>query len=192
MNKAIKSIVLLIALLVARTASADVTTWANDPEIYDWSGAANLVLDGYTDYIIRIYKSVDNTINFGVNGGIAMPGSDDTYSGIQFNWNSAGLDGFCYQEVQNSDTTWGLTTGTKIYSVIFSQSPSSGYFAVVDGSLKTVSYTAGNMDYNAGGVNGGLVGSGGDWQAVPEPATIGLMAIGGGLAWLVRLKQRIG
>jgi hypothetical protein len=34
--------------------------------------------------------------------------------------------------------------------------------------------------------------SGSTWQAVPEPATFGLMALGGGIAWLVRLKQRIG
>jgi hypothetical protein len=31
----------------------------------------------------------------------------------------------------------------------------------------------------------------GDWQAVPEPATAMLLALGGGLAWLVRLKQRL-
>lgn len=181
--------IMTAAALAGSVRAADIT-WANDTEIYDWSGAANLVLESYTSYTIRLYKSTDANINFGLVGGVATNTADDVWTGIQFNWNSNGADGFGLAEIFNTDTLYGINEGNSIYSVIFNNSPNSGYFAIVDNVLKTVSYPAGLMTYDAGGVNGGLK-PGGDWQAIPEPATFMLFGLGGMGAWLIRRKNRM-
>jgi hypothetical protein len=192
MKKIIMAI-MLVMLMLTSAQSAQIT-WGNDPEIYDWSGSGNLVLETYTSYIVKLYKSVDSTINFGITGGIATNTADDVWTGYAFNWNSGGLDGLGADVISFSDTTWGINAADKIYSVIFNNSSvanqtGSGYFAIIDNTLATASYPAGNMNYNPGGVVGGLQGSGGDWQAVPEPATALLFGIGGMGAWMVRRSK---
>jgi len=183
---------ILMAMAIVLTIGVSVhgaqINWGNNLEIYKASGAADLVLDGDTSYFIRLYESTDDIIDFAIVGGAISLGND-TYSGIQFNWNSAGGDGFCYLELFNADTTYGINAGDKFYSVLFDTSLVAGNCAIVDASVATANYPAGIMTYDAGGVNGGMQ-PGGDWQAVPEPATFGLMAIGAGVAWLIRLKQR--
>jgi hypothetical protein len=190
-----KKIILVIAIIASMcgvSAQASSITWGNNVEIYDWSGAANLVLDSYTDYVIRLYESTDAVIDFDiVNGSVSL--GNDTWTGYVANWNSGGAGGFGAFVIQNADTTYGLAEGNSFYTVIFSSSAlDSGYCAVIDNSVATAAYPGGDMTYDPEGVTGGLQGAGGDWQAIPEPATFGLMAIGAGVAWLVRLKQRIG
>ena len=189
MRKAL--IAMMVAIAMTSSAKAAQIEWGNDPEIFDWSGAANLVLESYTSYSIRLYKSTDANINFGLVGGVATPTGDDTWTGISFNWNSAGADGFASAIIPSSDTTWGVNAGNKIYSVIFNNTPNSGYFAIIDSVLATVSYPGDAMTYNPGGVNGGLQSAGGDWQAIPEPATFALFGMGGIGAWLIRRKNRM-
>lgn len=184
---------MVAVILLATSAGASQIQWANDSEIYDWSGSGHLVLDSYTSYNVGLYKSVDVGIEFGLVGGIATNYSDDTWTGYEFSWNSQGADGFGADIVFFSDTTWGILPGDKIYSVIFtdmittSGTATNGYFAVIDDALATVNYTAGNMVYDPGGVNSGLVGGG--WQVVPEPATALLFGIGGMGAWLFRRSK---
>ena len=188
MNKILVTIIM--TLMMSVSAKASDVSWFNNTEIYKASGAANLVLDGDTSYFIRFYESADSVIDFSIVGGAISLGAD-TYTGIQFNWNSAGADGFCSWIINNADTTYGLNQGDKMYAVIFDTSLTAGNCAIVDDAVGTVNYIAGTFDYDPSGVNGGLQGAGGDWQAIPEPATFGLMAIGAGVAWLVRLKQRL-
>ncbi len=196
-----KKLLLCMALILTSTLSVNAAEieWANDPStlIYDWSGAGNLVLETYTSYIIRLYESVDDTINFGIVGVIATNTADDIWTGVAFNWASGGGDGAGYAQIFNTDTSFGINTGNKIYSVIFNNSSAAnqtgaGYFAIVDNALATVSYPGDAMSYNPGGVVGGLQGSGGDWQqvgAVPEPATALLFGIGGMGAWMIRRNK---
>jgi len=188
----IKLLKIAIVASIIPWVNADDITWANDTEIYDWSGASNLVLDTYTSYSIRIYKSVDDTIDFGlISPTLASVSNDDVWTGYSFAWNSGGADGFCYHNIFSSDTIWGINAGNKIYSVIFSDTPNSGYFAIIDNSLATVSYTAGLMSYDPGGVIGGLQSAGGDWQVIPEPATALLFILGSMGAWLVRRNNKM-
>jgi len=187
-----KKLVIALVLGVVCTSSvmASQITFGNAEEIvYDWSGGAIAVAE-LSGYVMRMYLSVDDTINFSAIGGVATNTGDDVWTGVTMDWASAGADGYTGNVVLGSDITYGIDAGEKVYTVIFSQSPTAGYFAVIDNSPWTVSYPAGNASYDAGGVVGGLQGAGGEWQAVPEPATFGLMAIGAGIAWLVRLKQR--
>jgi len=186
--------ILIIATIMTASAGASQISWANGTSIYDWSGAGNLVLESYTSYIIRLYKSVDSTINFEIVSGIATNTGDDIWTGVSFNWNSGGVDGDCAAEIFSSDTTWGINASDKIYCVIFNNSSvadgtGAGYFAIIDSVPVTVSYPGGVMTYDAGGVVGGLQGAGGDWQAVPEPATFLLFGIGGMGAWLIRRNK---
>ncbi len=190
-----KKIMAVVAIvMMAVSVNASQISWANGTSIYDWSGAGNLVFETYTSYIIKLYKSVDATIEFGIVGGIATNQSDDIWTGVAFNWQSGGLDGDCAATISSSDLTWGINAADKIYSVIFNNSSvanqtGSGYFAIIDDALATVSYPAGNMTYDPGGVVGGLQGAGGDWQAVPEPATALLFGIGGMGAWMIRRNK---
>jgi hypothetical protein len=182
---------IVVAIAVVTSANASQINWANDPEVYDWSGAGNLVLGTYSSYVVRLYESVDATINFGVVGGVATNTADDTWTGLQFNWNDGGGDnGFAAAELLASDSSYGVNEGDKVYSVIFSTGGS--YFAIIDSSLAAVSYPGAQMTYNPGGIVGGLQGAGGDWQqVVPEPATFLLFGIGGMGAWLVRRRNRL-
>jgi hypothetical protein len=191
-----KILAVLMVVALSLSVGASQITWLNNTEIYDWSGASNLVLDGYTNYIVRLYKSVDAVIEFGlISPSLAGVQSDDVWTGYAFNWNSQGADGFGADIVFSSDTTYGINAGDTIYSVIFNNSAAAGgagagYFAIIDNTLATVTYPGGIMSYDAGGVVGGLQGAGGDWQqVVPEPATALLFGIGGMGAWMVRRSK---
>jgi hypothetical protein len=194
MKKILTALTVMTLLFVSANASQ--INWGNDPEIYDWSGSGNLVLETYTDnYVIRLYESTNNVIDFGRVGNIATNYADDIWSGLQFNWASAGGDGFGTADLNGSDTIYGIDDGDKIYSVIFNsvnvanQTGAFGYFAIIDDAPKTVTYSGGMMTYNPGGLDGGLTSAGGGWQAVPEPATALLFGIGGMGAWLFRRNK---
>jgi hypothetical protein len=180
-----KKIVMAVVLIVAAcgiSVQAAQTDWANQTEIYDWFGVE--IPDAST-WIIRMYESADDQVNF----ALGLPGGNDSWSGVEFSWNSQGAPGFAVAIIDNSDTTYGFAQDNFCYSVIFNSSSfeAATKFAIIDDSMSIVNYGGGpSFSYDAGGVVAG------DWQAIPEPATFGLMALGGGIAWLVRLKQRIG
>jgi hypothetical protein len=189
-----KILATIITVVLITSAHAAQISWANGTDIYDWSGGANLVLETYTSYVIKLYKSTDANIEFGIVGGIATNQSDDIWTGVAFNWASGGLDGLGAATIFSSDSTYGINASDNIYSVIFNNSSvanqtGAGYFAIIDSSLALVSYPGGDMTYDAGGVVGGLQGAGGDWQAVPEPATALLFGIGGMGAWMIRRNK---
>jgi hypothetical protein len=176
----IVTVMTLFAVMFSANAGNDIQ-WYNRGEMYDWLG--NLMPED-SGCVIRMYTTVDDTINFGIVDGVATATGDDTYANMEFSLLSGGDVGLGYANMINST----ITAGSKIYSVIFSDSPTAGFYAIAAFSPTTLTqYTAESFLY----ITDKDVQQG-DWQAVPEPATFGLMAMGAGIAWLVRLKQRIG
>jgi hypothetical protein len=77
-------------------------------------------------------------------------------------------------------------------SGVFTTTPSSYSYLIID-DVNSIAHDSG-----AAGVGFGSDApydistvSANSWVAVPEPATALLLALGGGFAWLVRLKQRL-
>jgi len=90
-----------------------------------------------------------------------------------------------------SNSSQSTDEGKNVYTILVDNTSlgTAGNFIVLDSSPFAVP-SAGEppqvKDYELSGVAG-------SWQqVVPEPATAMLLALGGSLAWLVRLKQRLG
>jgi hypothetical protein len=179
MKKIVMVMVVMAAVVFSASAQNNIQ-WYNPGEMYDWLG--NLMPED-SGCVIRLYTTTDDTISFGIVDGVATTSGDDVWSGMEFSLLSGGDVGLGYADMTPST----ISAGAKIYSVIFSDSPTAGYFAIADNAVQTVSYVPDTFYY----ITDRDVQQG-DWQAIPEPATAMLLALGGGLAWLVRLKQRIG
>ncbi len=178
-----KKILLVIGLiLVALSAQAvNVAEWSYVPDL----GA------GYTQgWLVQMYQDVndDSTLSSLVFDTSAADGtftsagngSDDILLSVStaladakgsppLNWAALNVD--------------PGAAGTKVYTVIFNavDIDNATQGRIVDSSTWNV---VAETTYVQNSVNG-------SWQAVPEPATALLLALGGGLAWLVRMKQRM-
>lgn len=177
-------IVGLIALLTGSAAIADLT-WGYSANLTLWDASIS------AGYFVQMYQDVNSDSNLGSISAFDSLGvatgtgvSDDVLLGTftsslldvkgSISWTSAFTAG-----------DWGALMGQDVYSVIYDNSSiaAASFAVVVDAS----SATLGGSDpytYSQGTVDN-------SWVAVPEPATAMLLALGGGLAWLVRLKQRM-
>ncbi len=170
----------LVVIALACGVNASQLSWGNNEPIVNSLGVE---IPTSSTWLIRLYESVDADIEF----SLGAPSSDDTWTGMEFNWNdSLGVDGYITTVFNNSDSTYGVVDNDRMYSVMFNHNSlgSATQYAILDNSVASVLYAGGDYTYDPGGTVAG------DWQAVPEPATALLLALGGGIAWLVRLKQR--
>lgn len=173
-----KRLVLLFVLLGMTgyvQAAPPTIIWSNSAAIYDWTGT---LIPSNSSWIVRLYESTDSAINF----TDMLPSGDDTYTGNQFTFGSGGLtDGFCKKQISYPTN---IVNGDKVYSVIFNSADisTSTRWAVIDDSVATASLPL--FQYNPGGATAG------DWQVVPEPATVLLFGLGGMGAWLLRRNRK--
>lgn len=176
------SLAVLLAMLTSLSASAvNVSIWSYTGDLSS----------GYTGgWLVQMYADVNGdsdlsqlSFDTGAADGTFTAvgnGSDDTLLSITtaladakgsppLNWTRLNVD--------------PGAVGTKIYSVIFNAASigEATQGIIVDSSAWTVTPEG---VYTQSSVNG-------SWQAIPEPATAMLLALGGGMAWLVRMKQRI-
>jgi len=157
----------------------------------NWYNFASAIVDENGDdvlessnWIVRMYKSTDATINF----SLGAPTADDAWLNIEGSFGGAGSNGY-FSEILTGAALGDVSGGDDVYSVVFNNSiyGNATKYAILDGSLHPLESSFDPpVNYDTSGTIAG------DWQAVPEPATAMLLALGGGLAWLVRLKQRMG
>jgi hypothetical protein len=156
--------------------------------VLNWAYDGATVGSGYqAGWLVYMYQDVDDNTDLASlviynNGTLSQ--TDDMFTSISDTLEESSGNYFW--------ENYGIATAGQFYaySVIFNSASfeTATQYIVVDSSTTLLPNTDGisNGNYFISSNNG-------TWkniQAVPEPATAMLLALGGGLAWLVRLKQR--
>ena len=173
---------------------------------YLTSGNVN---DGAYVFSGGVYQSTDRASAITTYGTIyALPTEDEWYKAAYFKSDASGYslyaNGTDTAPVAGTDssydgtTPWVVGTGTMeqngtydMMGNVFEWMEDSA--GVIRGGRYLSNESALRSSYRSGTNPSGEIGSVGfrPVEVVPEPATALLLAIGGGVAWLVRLKQRL-
>jgi len=194
-----KSIVMCVVLSLAAIASAGLFDWYSDTY---FAAPATGVQVGY---VVALYQDVggDNSSLWNSATGQMVVNTDLTVS--------SGLNGMgndvllatsyvaepFFPAMALNASSLDLADNMEVYTVWFNNTSAgisiSSLGAVDDAATVNIGAVEAPDDafaYNIG--SDAANGSMGGVSVVPEPATAMLLAFGGGLAWLVRLKQRLG
>jgi len=181
MMKHIMMILACVGMLALCADAAIDVNWWNTVVLENRAGGTVTATD---NWLVQLYiDGGDNAISAYNEGDDLLIASAMISGG---NWYQDG-----YFSGSFSTSLSGLTDngGDKVFSRIFDASSigAASYYANIDDSLFTIttSSTPATDTYDTGGVVSG------DWQAVPEPASVMLLALGGGLTWMLRMKQRM-
>jgi len=183
-----KVIVAIMMIVIGMNASAALTiSWDYAANLVDWDASVQ------TGWLVQMYQDVNGDSSLGslafdttaADGTFTVSGngSDDVLLGSPLIGTTAGAAGlyvaFSYATVDAS-----AAENSDVYTVLFNASSigAATQGVILDSSTKSLGTGVGT--YAISSVDG-------SWQAVPEPATAMLLALGGGLAWLVRLKHRM-
>lgn len=123
--------------------------------------------------------------------------SNEVFSATGGQWSDVGADGSFYQAF-SYNSVGNPFNGQAIFTRIYNNSNWMDATYQADVGFTTINWPsatppspANTYYYNIGVVSGGLVGSGGSWYAVPEPATMGLFGLGAIGTWLIRRKKKL-
>ncbi|MBI9020321.1 MAG: PEP-CTERM sorting domain-containing protein [Verrucomicrobia bacterium] len=171
-----KKLIVATMLLGACLAHAGDVTWSGS-----FTSATQDGVDMIDNWFVGMYSGTFGSINI-ANLSENLEASTVIaidHSGPEFTWT---------EQIQAS--TVNVTDNIDVFTVIFNNTilENATSYLVVDSSA----FNVGAAVAPTPPVAYGLGDAAGTWQAVPEPATAMLLALGGGLAWLVRLKQRLG
>jgi hypothetical protein len=162
-------------------------SWRSQSTVADSSGTS---IPNASTWILRMYMSTDTMVEFSTS---ATPYDDDTYTGIERTWNTAGLPGY-FNIILTDPDLLGLAQGNNVYSVLYNANSRAGasMYCIIDGNSPSFATTVlPNMNpsgnYNVGGSIAG------DWVTiVPEPSTMALIACGAGVLVARRRKKKAG
>ena len=173
----------LISLLACGATYADLS-WGYDGDLLAWDTSIEI------GWLVQMYQDVssDSSLSsISAFSSLGAPSGSGVNDDILLNFTdslSLGKDNtYWFTDIPAGD--WSSYLGNNVYTVLYNSiSIATATEAVVlDGSSVTLGL-ADPSTYSIDSVNN-------NWVAVPEPATAMLLALGGGFAWLVRLKQRL-
>ena len=179
-----KVIVGLVVAAIASVASA---------ELINWAPSALLTVEGTVveaGWVIQMFQDV-NSDNTGTwydelvldNSGLST--TDD----ILFGASTLSMDAGGGNVVISTLANVSVDAGNNLYSVIFNSADmaTATAYAVFESTPYVVSAGSGVSLPNG---TMGVGAAAGSWQAIPEPATVGLMGVAGLGLFLARKKAR--
>jgi formylglycine-generating enzyme required for sulfatase activity len=183
----------------------------------NWLTSGDINLGAYV-FSGGVYQSTDRASAVTTYGTVyALPTEDEWYKAAYYTGDTGDLWSL-YANGTDTVPTWGTTDGWNYYNGYVNGDPNYTWTAGYGGEEQNGTYDImGNvwewMETSVGVFRGGSYGNdeyilrssnrdyfdpSGEYSglgfrvvAVPEPATAMLLAIGGGIAWLARLKQRL-
>ncbi len=199
MNQKMKIMGLVVALIAGFTFNTNA-----DTNFRWWNTAAGNLQDNVSadilagDATVLTYLSSDSTINFDAATLLANSYGNDFYyqalttgfdgrltTTLMAETGDPGYNGyFAYAVVLDMS----LTTFNTTYNGNVDEVPVGTYYAITTISTALTDQDGGLGTPDSFNYMGNLTTN---QQVVPEPATAMLLAFGGGLAWLVRMKQRM-
>jgi hypothetical protein len=91
----------------------------------------------------------------------------------------------------NPLSTLSVGNNSFVYTVLFDNADYTiaDNYVVLDSAAFNVGNDVNPIGYTPNGDGSGNIVSNGSWQAIPEPATALMLAVGGGLAFIIRRKD---
>ena len=196
-----KKILAIMVIAISTSTFADVNVnWLASGGFYFNATPGVGILGSGTgnSTIAQLIYSIDGNVNDALIGG-GVSGDDALWGSLTITEDGNDNDGTTFDSyalfpVQNYTQTY---TSGFVYARIFQDNSidfGDWYYASTPIPLQDIigSNPAQTVQLNANTITGDAIDSGlNTHQVIPEPASALLLALGGGLVWMVRKKQRL-